>query len=63
MSRKNNDSIIFNPAAVLCDARPPNQKCMYGATLAISGNHLLYLVIFGMQLEQYYFELVIVGFC
>ena len=30
---------------------------MYGAALAISGNHWLYLVIFGMPLEQYYFEL------
>ena len=39
----------------------PNQKCMYGAELAISGNHFLYLVIFGMSLEPYYFELVIVG--
>ena len=39
----------------------PNQKCMYGAALAISGNHCLYLVIFDMPLEPYYFELVIVG--
>ena len=39
----------------------PNQKCMYGAALAISGNHFLYLVVFGMPLEPYYFELVIVG--
>ena len=39
----------------------PNQKCMHGAALAISGNHCLYLVIFGMPLELYYFELVIVG--
>ena len=40
----------------------PNQKCMYGAALAISGNHWLYFVIFGMTLKPYYFELVIVGF-
>ena len=33
----------------------PNQKCIYGTALAISGNHWLYLVIFGMPLEQYYF--------
>ena len=39
----------------------PNQKCMYRAALAISGNHCLYLVIFGRPLEPYYFELVIVG--
>ena len=39
----------------------PNQKCMYGAALAISGNHCLYLVIFGIPLEPYYFELVIIG--
>ena len=39
----------------------PNQKCMYGAAMAISGNHCLYMVIFGMPLEPYYFELVIVG--
>ena len=40
----------------------PNQKCMYGAALDISGYHWFYLVIFGMPLEPYYFELVIVGF-
>ena len=39
-----------------------NQKCMYGAAQAISGNRWLYLVIFGMPLEPYYFELVLVGF-
>ena len=39
----------------------PNQKYMYGAALAISGNHCLDLVFFGMPLEPYYFELVIVG--
>ena len=42
-------------------ALDPNQKCMYGAAPAISGNHCSYLVIFGMPLEPYYFELVIVG--
>ena len=41
---------------------PPNQKCMYGAALAVSGNHWLYLVIFGMPLEPYYFKLVLVWF-
>ena len=39
-----------------------NQKCMYGAALAISANRWSYLVIFGMPLEPCYFELVIVGF-
>ena len=38
-----------------------NQKYMYGAVLAISENYWLYLVIFGMPLEPYYFEMVIVG--
>ena len=40
----------------------PYQKFMYGAALAISGNHWLYLVIFGMPLEPEYFQLVIVEF-
>ena len=40
----------------------PYQKFMYGAELAISGNHWLYLVIFGMPLEPEYFQLIIVEF-
>ena len=41
---------------------PPYQKFMYGAALAISGKHRLYLVIFGMPLEPEYFQLLIVEF-
>ena len=42
------------------DRAYPYQKFMYGAAMAISGNHWLYLVIFGMPLEPEYFQLVIV---
>ena len=54
--------ISFAIIRIIWNVIVPNQKCMHDAALAISGYHWLYLVIFGIPLEPYYFEFVIVGF-